>query len=95
MFRCAKDGMINETFEHTGFRNINVKEVAGKLRSQTTDVYWNMMTEVGAPIVATLSKADEATKAKIKDEVNQTVQLKYPDSVVLIDSSSWVVYGEK
>ncbi len=95
MFRCAKDGMMKDLFEQAGLSKVFAKEVTGKLKSNTTDVYWNMMTEVGAPIVAALSKADEATKAKIKDEVYQAVKLKYPDGNVLIDSSAWVVYGEK
>jgi hypothetical protein len=54
-----------------------------------------MMTEVGAPIVAALSNADDATKEKIKREVYQVVGEKYPDGNVIIDSSSIVIYGEK
>ena len=54
-----------------------------------------MMTEVGAPIVAALSKADDAMKVKIKGEVYQAVNQKYPDGNILIDSSALVIYGEK
>ena len=53
------------------------------------------MTEIGAPIVAALSKADEAMKEKIKKEVYQAVNQKYPDGKVIIDSSALVIYGEK
>ena len=67
----------------------------GKLKSGTTDVYWNLMTEVAAPVVAALGKADEATRQKIKDEVYQSVTQKYPDGNIRIDSSSLVIYGEK
>ena len=58
-------------------------------------MYWNMMTEVGAPIVAALSKADDALKAKIKKEVFELVDSKYPDGNVVIESGAIVVYGEK
>lgn len=95
MFRCAKDGLMSDLFTQAGLKNISVKEVAGKLNSKTTDVYWNMMTEVGAPIVAALSKADDETKEKIKKEVYQLMDQKYPDGNVIIDSSALVVYGEK
>lgn len=95
MFRCAKDGFISDLFLQVGLKNISQKEIAGKLNSKTTDVYWNMMTEVGAPIVAALSKADDAMKTKIKGEVYQTVNQKYPDGNVVIDSSALVIYGEK
>ena len=95
MFRCAKDNQIVELFQQAGFVNVSQREVAGKLKSETTDVYWNMMTEVAAPFVAALSKADDAMKEKIRKEVYQQVNEKYPDGNVQIDSSALVIYGEK
>ena len=53
------------------------------------------MTEVAAPFVAALSKADDATKEKIRKEVYQLVNERYPDGNVQIDSSALVIYGEK
>jgi hypothetical protein len=53
------------------------------------------MTEVGAPIVAALSKADDIMKEKIKREVIEAVNLKYPDGKVQIESSALVIYGQK
>ena len=95
MFRCAKEGLISGLFMQAGLRNVSVKEVRGKLNCKTADVYWNVMTEVGAPIVAALSKADDVLKEKIKNEVIETVNLKYPDGNVQIESSALVVYGQK
>lgn len=95
MFRCAKDDIMKEVFNHAGFKNYSEKEINGKLNAGTTDTYWNMMTEIGAPIVAALSKADEKTNAKIKSEVYKTVNDKYPDGNVSIDCSSIVIYAEK
>ncbi len=95
IFRCAGDGFISDLFLQAGLKNISEKEVNGKLNCKTTDVYWNMMTDIGAPIVAALSKADEAMKEKIKKEVYQAVNQKYPDGNILIDSSAIVIYGEK
>ena len=95
MFRCAEDGLMSGLFEQAGFKNISVYEIAGKLNSKTTDIYWEMMTEIGAPIVAALSKADDALKEKIKTEVYQVVREKYPDGNVIMDSSAIVIFGEK
>jgi len=95
MFRCAKDGLIADLFSQAGLKNITQKEITGKLNCQTTDIYWNMMTEIAAPIVAALSKADEATKEKIKREVYHAVDQRYPEGDVVIDSSALVIYGEK
>ena len=53
------------------------------------------MTEVGAPVFAALSKADDALKAKIKSEVYELINQKFPDGKVAIDCSALVIYGEK
>lgn len=95
MFRCAEDGFMSDLFLQAGLKNISLYEIAGKLNSKTTDVYWEMMTEIGAPIVAALSSADDAMREKIKTEVYQIVSEKYPDGNVIIDSSAIVIYCEK
>jgi len=95
MFRCAKKGLIQVLFQKAGLKNTYEKEVAGKLNCETSDVYWNMITEVAAPFVAALSQADDAMKEKIKSEVYQALIEKYPDGKIIIDSSALVIYGEK
>ena len=95
MFRCAKPGLMSDLFLQAGLKNISEKEIRGKLDCKTTDVYWNMMTDVAAPVVAAFSKADEAVKEKIKKEVYQIVNQKYPDGNIMIDSSAIVIYAGK
>ena len=95
IFRCAKDGLMSDLFLHAGLKNISQREITGKLNCKTTDVYWELITEIAAPVVAGLSKADDEMKAKIKDQVYQALNQKYPDGNILIDSSALVIYGEK
>lgn len=95
MFRCAKDGLISDLFKNAGLKNVSQKEITGKLNCKTTDVYWDFITEVAAPVVSALSNADEPMREKIKKEVYQSVNQKYPEGNVMIDSSALVVYGEK
>jgi ubiquinone/menaquinone biosynthesis C-methylase UbiE len=95
MFRCAKESTVPELFERAGLKNITVKEVTGKLNCKTADVYWSVMTELAAPVVAALGKADEAMREKIKKEVYQAVNQKYPNGEVSIEGSALIVYGEK
>jgi len=95
MFRCAKNGLIQDLFKQAGLKNTSEREVSGKLKCGTTDVYWKMMTEVAAPFVAALSKADDAMRKKIKEEVYRAVNQKYPGGDVNIDASALVIYGEK
>ena len=95
MFRCAKDGFISDLFAEAGLKNISQREISGKLNCKTIDAYWGMQTEVGAPIVAALSKATDEMKEKIKIETYAAVHQKYPDGNIMIDSSALVIYGEK
>jgi len=95
IFRCAKQGIIADLFRQAGLKNISETEVSGKLNAGTADVYWKYMTEVVAPVVSALNQADDTMKTKIKNEVFESVRQKYAEGKVSIDSSSWVVYGEK
>ncbi len=94
MFRCAKPGLMKEIFEKAGFKNVTEKEVPSKLNSGTVETYWNMITEVAAPVVAALGKADDAMQQKIKKEVFEQVRNKYPVTVA-IDASAMVISAEK
>jgi ubiquinone/menaquinone biosynthesis C-methylase UbiE len=87
MFRCCKPGLMKELFEKAGFKNSTEKEVPSKLNSGTVETYWNMMTEIGAPIVAALSKTDDALREKIKKEVFDLVKQQYPAHVAIAASA--------
>jgi ubiquinone/menaquinone biosynthesis C-methylase UbiE len=95
MFRCAKSGMIADLFGQAGLKQVSEKEVAGKFKSGSTDEYWTMMTEVAAPVVAALNTATEEAKAKIKEEVYEAVNERFPDGNIAFDASALVIYGEK
>lgn len=95
MFRCSEAGFMFNLFTQVGLKNISQNEVAGKLNCKTFDVYWSMQTEVAAPIVAALGKADTTMKEKIKNEVYKAVNQRYPNGNIVFDSSALVIYGEK
>ena len=95
LFRCSKNGLIADLFKQAGLRNIYETEVHGKLSSGTVEVYWNFMTDVVAPVVAALSKADNSLKTIIRNDVFETINQKYNNGKVEIDSNSLVIYGEK
>jgi ubiquinone/menaquinone biosynthesis C-methylase UbiE len=95
MFRCATPGLMKTIFEKAGFKNYTEKIVPVRMNSGTVDNYWSMMTEVGAPIVAALSKADAVTTAKIKEEVFALIRERYGDKNISIDGSAVVIAAEK
>lgn len=95
MFRCAKDGMMTELLLAAGFKNIAVEVIPGKFTAQTVDLYWQMMNEIAAPVVAALKQADDSLVAKIKAEFYQIINERFPSGNIEIASSSLIIYAEK
>ena len=93
VFRCAEQGLMTDLFAQAGLKNISEKEVVGKLTCSTLDVYWSFITEVSSPVA--FSKADNALKLQIKEEILGKVKQKYPSGNIAIDSNAIVICGEK
>lgn len=95
LFRCAKRGLIPGLFEQAGLKNIVENEVSGKLMPGNKKIYWNFMTEVVAPVVAALNKADCKMKVNTRNDVYNWIKQKFPDGALAIESSALITYGEK
>ncbi|MEO8516693.1 MAG: class I SAM-dependent methyltransferase [Flavobacterium sp.] len=95
IFRCGKSGFMTNIFDQAGFKNTSENEVICKLNCGTAEIYWEMMTEIAAPVVAALSKANDVMKDKIKRDVYELINKKYPDGNVIMDGSALLIYGEK
>ncbi|MDF7812277.1 class I SAM-dependent methyltransferase [Hymenobacter sp. YC55] len=95
MFRCAAPGLLSGLLAEAGFTHITEKRIDGKLNCGTSDNYWNFMNDVAAPVVAALSKTDSNTKDKIKKEVFDLLNEKFPNKQVTLDYGTIVVCGEK
>ena len=95
IFRCGKKGLMTNLLKQAGFKNVSESEVECKLKCETAEIYWQMMTEIAAPVVAALNKADDEMKDKIKREVYELVNEKCQDGKLIMDGSSLLIYGEK
>ncbi|MEO6456354.1 MAG: class I SAM-dependent methyltransferase [Ginsengibacter sp.] len=95
MFRCATPGFMKTMMEKSGFKNIQEKEINGKVAYDNFEHFWQMMNEVAAPVVGALSKADEAMKQKIKSEVQQLSDKYKTGKGIELDYSSLVLSGSK
>jgi hypothetical protein len=95
MFRCGNPGFLADLFRQAGFKNVSEKEVNGKLNSGSNEGYWNFMNDVAAPVVYAMGKADDEMKEKIKKEVFEYLDQRYPDKRAAIDYGAVVVHGEK
>jgi len=95
MFRCGAPGLIANILKQAGFKNIKESEIVSKVDYKSFDLYWEMMLEVGAPIVAAMAGASQATVNTIKTEVEELFKSKNPDGGALLNFGALVIYGEK
>ena len=65
LFRCATPGAISGICEAAGLGNVTETDVRSFLVSASAEEYWQYMTEVAAPVVAGLSRADAAARERI------------------------------
>lgn len=95
MFRCAAAGLMQQIFKDAGLKNISETVIDSSLKMDDNEMFWKMHTEVGAPIVAALNKADEAMKTKIKADTFSQLDEKFKGQPVTPEASALIIYGEK
>ena len=95
MFRCSAPGMLAELLRQAGFKNVVEQEVQAPINYGTADTYWQMMTEVAAPVVADMRKADAATRATIKAQTLAGISQQCSVSHTTLNSGAFVLCGRK
>jgi ubiquinone/menaquinone biosynthesis C-methylase UbiE len=95
MFRCAQPGLMKALFEKAGFKNVKEEVVSDKIDFGSAEQYWAFTTDVVAPVVNALNKADESTRQKIKDEVFETCNKMLTNGKLIIEESAIIISAEK
>jgi hypothetical protein len=95
LFRCAGEGMMAETFRDAGLLDVAEEEVSAMMVHGAPERYWDFMTEIAAPVVAGLSRADAATREKIRREVLELAQQSVSDGKVHLRSTATVITGTR
>jgi len=95
LFRCAVPGYMHERFTLARLKNVSVEEVSGTISFTSPDEYWEFVTEVSAPVVALLSKADDSVRAKIQQLVTDTLNHHSQGDPVQFTWTALVIKGNK
>jgi ubiquinone/menaquinone biosynthesis C-methylase UbiE len=95
LFRCADPGLMRKVLNQAGLVNVNIKEITGFMDMGTIDNYWEMMTEIAAPVVAALNQADSETREKVKNDVFASLNKLYPDGHVVYNTAMLIISAEK
>jgi ubiquinone/menaquinone biosynthesis C-methylase UbiE len=95
LFRCAPTGFISKVFAEAGLRDVIEEEVSCDMVHDTPQRYWEFMTDVAAPVVAGLAKADEVARERIRSEVLDLARQSLRDGAVQMRSTATVIVGTR
>jgi SAM-dependent methyltransferase len=95
LFRCASDGYVQAAFAQAGLAEITQEEVSCDLVHDNPDRYWDFMTDVAAPVVAGLARADEPTREAIRAEVLALAHDRMRDGRLELRATATVVAGTR
>lgn len=95
LFRCAPPGYMRAVFAEAGLRDITEEEVACDMVIDTPERYWEFMTDIAAPVVAGLAKADERAREQIRADVLGLASQFLREGVVRMPSVGTVVVGTR
>jgi hypothetical protein len=74
LFRCAEPGFVPTLFRDAGLEVLGEDDVTVTAAVEPPDRYWDYMSEVAAPVAAGLALADDAGKARIREETIAAMQ---------------------
>lgn len=95
LFRCAPPGYMRAVFAEAGFRDIAEEEVTCDMVVDTPERYWEFMTDIAAPVVAGLAKADALAREQIRAEVLGLASQFLREGAVRMPSAATVVVGTR
>ena len=95
LFRCAAPGLMPGVYKEAGLNNIAETEVSGEIEFQSPEQYWSFMTEIAAPVVAGLAKADDSTREAIRVAVMDRARQSSADGKPRFHWSAQVISGER
>jgi len=95
VFRFADIKRIKSLFEMAGLRKVNTIEIEGESIFESPEQYWQVMTEVAAPIAQALNKVGIEQREQIKKAVINAAKQYEKDGRVVFGYSAWVASGVK
>ncbi|OWW04703.1 methyltransferase type 11 [Rhizobium sp. R72] len=95
LFRCAPSGLMRATFEEAGLTDLSEEEVSSIMTHESPERYWDFMTDIAAPVVAGLARADAATQAQIRNDVLALARQSTQDGQVQLRSTATVIVGTR
>ena len=95
LFRCANIEQLTEELKQAGFRDVSAQELTWEPAFGTPETYWTSMTEVAAPVVAGLARADSQTRERIRNAVLEAAAAQLREGEVRLSAGAWTIVARK
>ena len=95
MYRCAAPGFISALFDHAGLREVEERDVAIELVTESPDQYWEMISDHVSLVSAALRRIDEAAQARIREIAIAKVTAFAHDGRVRVPGKARCILGTK
>lgn len=93
LFRCAAHGYMSRLFQGAGLVDIGERKISSDMVQPSPEAYWEFMTDVAAPVVIGLGKADPAAQELIRSEIFQMLGRYWHDGALRLRSTATVAAG--
>jgi SAM-dependent methyltransferase len=95
MFRCASPGFISALYEGAGLRDVDEWDVDIELRTQSSEEYWDMISEHVSLAAAALQQVDEPARKRIRAHALAKVGAYEKDGMVRVPGVARCIVGTK
>lgn len=95
VFRHAGGGVLAGLLTQAGLGQVTTESVQGEVRFPSAERYWELITDVVAPIAVALRQAGDDLRRQIKREVEEAANAHRKDGEIVFGWRSWVVSGQK
>jgi SAM-dependent methyltransferase len=95
MFRCSARGAMVALFLRAGLDDVEEWDVPTAIVTESPEQYWQLLTELTAPVVDTLQRVDAATRQRIAEAVIANAATYASGEVVRIPGKARCVIGTK
>ncbi len=95
LFRCAAQGFMSRMFRDAGLADVTERKVSTDMVQASPEIYWEFMTDIAAPVVLGLAKADTESRALIRADVFELLGRYGHDGGLRLRSTATIVAGTR
>lgn len=95
LFRCAAQGFMSRVFSQGGLLEVSERKVSTDMMPESPEIYWEFMTDIAAPVVVGLAKADKEARELIRAEVFQLLGRYEHDGALRLRSTATIAAGTR